>query len=110
GNRRDIIPTMMLFHLYRQLLVNAIVILALIVSTGGRSGVGCAEAAETADQSRADLIIHHGKIVTIDKQFTIHQAMAVQDGRILRVGSNEQVLQTKGPQTKLLDLNGKTVL
>ncbi len=101
---------MMLSHLYQQLLVNAVAILALIVSTGGRSGVGCAEAAENADQPRADLILHHAKIVTVDKQFTIHQAMAVQGGRILRVGSNEHVLQSQGPQTKLLDLNGKTVL
>src|SRR4029077_8435236 len=81
-----------------------------IESPSGRQGVGCAGAAEVADQPRADLIVHHGKIVTVDKHFSIHQAMAVQDGRILRVGSNEEVLQTKGPQTKLLDLNGKTVL
>src|SRR5947208_10381885 len=100
---------MMISHSLR-LLVSAVAILALIGSTGGRSGVGCAEAVETADQPRADLIVHHGKIVTVDKQFTIHQAMAIQGGRILRVGSNEHVLQTKGPQTKLLDLDGKTML
>jgi predicted amidohydrolase YtcJ len=57
-----------------------------------------------------DLIVHHGKIVTVDKQFTIHQALAVRGGTILRVGSNEDILKTKGPQTQLLDLQGKTVL
>ena len=45
---------MMISHFLRWLLVSAVAILALIVSTGGRSGVGCAEAAETADQPWAD--------------------------------------------------------
>jgi predicted amidohydrolase YtcJ len=57
-----------------------------------------------------DLILHHGKIVTVDKKFTIHQSLAVQGSRILRLGTNEEILQIKGDQTKLLDLNGKTVL
>ena len=63
-----------------------------------------------ASAQPADLILHHGKIVTVDKPFSIHQALAIQGGRILRVGSNDSVLQTKGPQTKLIDLDGKTVL
>jgi predicted amidohydrolase YtcJ len=58
----------------------------------------------------ADLILHNGKIVTVDKQFAIHQALAVQSGKILRVGDNEEILKIKGAQTKLLDLQGKTVL
>jgi predicted amidohydrolase YtcJ len=99
------IPTMMLSHFRWRLL--AVAILASIGLPCCRSEAG---AAEVADKPRADLIIHHGKIVTVDKHFTIYQAMAVLGGRILRVGSNEEVLQTQGPKTKLLDLNGKTVL
>jgi predicted amidohydrolase YtcJ len=57
-----------------------------------------------------DLILHHGKIVTVDKQFTIHQALAVRSGKILRVGGNEDILKTKGPHTQILDLEGKSVL
>jgi predicted amidohydrolase YtcJ len=58
----------------------------------------------------ADLILHHGKIVTVDKNFTIHQAIAIQGNRILQVGTDEAVLKTKGPQTQLIDLQGKMVL
>jgi predicted amidohydrolase YtcJ len=58
----------------------------------------------------ADLILHHGKIVTVDKAFSIHHALAVKDGRILRVGTDAEVLQEKGPHTQLLDLGGKLVL
>lgn len=58
----------------------------------------------------ADLILHHGKIVTVDKTFSIHPALAVRDGKILRVGGNDDVLKTKGPRTQLVDLKGKMVL
>jgi predicted amidohydrolase YtcJ len=57
-----------------------------------------------------DLILHNGKIVTVDKQFSIRQAMAVRGGKILSVGDNKEMLKTKGSRTQLLDLEGKTVL
>src|SRR6266496_4887974 len=76
----------------------AVFALFLLVSIGSARG---------AD---ADLILHHGKIVTVDKNFTIHQALAVQGDRILKVGTNDEVLKTKGANTKLLDLQGKTVI
>src|SRR5215471_17030226 len=59
---------------------------------------------------RPDLILHNGKIVTVDKQFAIHQALAVRGDKILHVGGNEEILKTKGPSTQLVDLEGKTVL
>lgn len=58
----------------------------------------------------ADLILHNGKIVTVDKKFTIQQAIALQGNRILRVGSNDEVMKLKGKDTVLQDLQGKTVL
>ena len=57
-----------------------------------------------------DLILHHGKIVTVDKAFTIHQALAIRGDKIVGVGGNAEVLKTKGAHTQLLDLEGKTVL
>jgi predicted amidohydrolase YtcJ len=58
----------------------------------------------------ADLIVMNGKIVTVDRQFSIIQALAVKDGKILRVGTDREVLQTKGDGTEVLDLAGKMVL
>ena len=60
--------------------------------------------------AEADLILHHGKIVTVDAAFATHQAMAVQGNRILAVGRDEEVLKTNGAHTKVIDLKGKTVL
>src|SRR5687768_13997051 len=58
----------------------------------------------------ADLVLINGKIVTVDEQFTIVQALSVKDGKILRVGTDREVLQTKGDDTEVLDLGGKMVL
>ncbi len=63
-----------------------------------------------AHAADADLILHNGKIVTADKKFSIHQALAIGGEKILRVGSNEEVLKTRGAKTQLIDLGGKTVL
>ena len=57
-----------------------------------------------------DLILHNGKVVTVDRSFSLHQAVAIQSNRILQVGSDAQVLQLKGPQTELVDLQGRMVL
>ncbi len=58
----------------------------------------------------ADLILHNGKVVTVDRGFTIRQALAVKDGRLTRVGTDDEVLKERGPNTKVVDLGGKTVL
>jgi predicted amidohydrolase YtcJ len=67
-------------------------------------------AASARAAEEADLILHHGKVVTVDKKFSVYQAIAVKDGRVLRVGGDADVLKTKGPRTEVIDLAGKTVL
>ncbi len=60
--------------------------------------------------SEADLILYNGKIITVNSDFSIHQAMAVKDNHILRVGDNEKILRFKTNTTEVLNLDGKTVL
>ena len=57
-----------------------------------------------------DQIFHHGKIVTVDERFSIAEALAVRGDRIQAVGLNDDVLKLAGPQTKLIDLKGRTVI
>jgi len=57
-----------------------------------------------------DLILHHGKVVTVDAKFSIHSAMAIEGNHIVSVGQDEEVLSLRGPNTVLLDLKGKMVL
>ena len=58
----------------------------------------------------ADLILHNGRVVTVSAEFEVAEAIAVHNGRILRVGSNSSILETKGADTKTIDLEGKMVL
>src|SRR5512132_2240687 len=58
----------------------------------------------------ADLILHNGKVVTVDARFSIAQAVAMKGGRITAVGRDADVLKERGSATKVIDLKGKTVL
>jgi predicted amidohydrolase YtcJ len=64
----------------------------------------------TAQSVPADLILHGGKVVTLDKRSSIAQAVAIRDGRFLAVGSDAEVRKFSGPSTKTIDLAGRTVV
>ena len=57
----------------------------------------------------ADLILFNGKIITVDSQDNIFQAVAIQGDTILAVGSDLEIKPLAGPECKMIDLNGKTV-
>ena len=67
-------------------------------------------AAWLAAQQPADIILHNGKILTVDKSFTIAEAIAVRGKQIAAVGTNQQILAMAGPNTKKIDLKGRTVI
>lgn len=58
----------------------------------------------------ADLIITNAKIVTVDRDFSIAQAIATRDGKIIAVGSTSDVMKFKGAKTSIRDLAGKMIL
>jgi hypothetical protein len=58
----------------------------------------------------ADLIIRDAHIVTVDARFSTAHAAAIRDGRFIAVGSDADVLRTRGPKTRVIDLHGRTVL
>ena len=63
-----------------------------------------------------DLIVHTAKIITVDDHEynsnpgTIAEAMAVRDVKVLLLGSDRDILALRGPDTKVMDLHGRTVL
>jgi predicted amidohydrolase YtcJ len=57
-----------------------------------------------------DLIVHHGRIVTVNPSFDVVEAMAITGDRITAVGSSDEILKTTGPDTQRVDLGGKMVL
>ncbi|MCP5100205.1 MAG: amidohydrolase, partial [Chloroflexi bacterium] len=59
---------------------------------------------------QADLVITNGRIYTVDSNQLWAEAVACRNGRILAVGSNDDILQLAGDQTEQLDVEGKLVL
>ncbi len=58
----------------------------------------------------ADVVLTNGKIVTVDDRFSIAQAVAIRAPRIVAVGTNAEVLKHAGVSTRVIDLNGRTVI
>lgn len=62
----------------------------------------------SAQKISADLIIHHAKIYTVDKNFSLAQAIAIKEGKILETGTDDFILK-KYSSKNIQNLQGKTV-
>src|SRR5262245_61548367 len=58
----------------------------------------------------ADTIVTHGKILTVDANFGVVEALAIDDGRIVASGTAAEVAAYAGPETKVIDVAGATVI
>ena len=56
-----------------------------------------------------DLIIHNGVLYTVDSLFSVKQAMAIKDGRIISIGKDEDILNSYSAN-ETVDANGNTML
>ena len=66
--------------------------------------------AATLSAQSPDTIMVNGKVVTVDGQFSIRQAIAIRDGRIMALGGTADVQKLAGPATRAIDLQGRTVI
>ena len=57
-----------------------------------------------------EVILFNGKVLTVDDEFSIVEAVAIRDGRFLAVGEADRILKMTGPRTRTVDLEGKTVV
>src|ERR1700756_3203941 len=63
-----------------------------------------------AETNSSDLILINGRIATQDERRSFAQAVAIRDGRFASVGSNEQIMALRSPNSEVIDLGGKTVI
>ncbi len=62
----------------------------------------------TAQDPGADLVLVNGKILTMDATDRVAQAIAIRNGKLIAVGSDEEVRKHAGPKTRVMDLHGRT--
>jgi len=75
----------------------------------------CTDNSETDEQAvaavlPADLVLFNGVIYTVDAERSVAQAAAVRDGVFTRVGSDTEIAELIGPETREIDLAGRWVL
>ncbi|HET7866315.1 MAG TPA: amidohydrolase family protein [Burkholderiaceae bacterium] len=91
---------------------------ALVIGCGGNAEPGLADTAAPGGLARAkarpgiaaDVVLRGGKVVTMNRQRSIAQAVAVRDGRIVQVGSDAEVSRRIGPATKVIELGGRMLM
>jgi predicted amidohydrolase YtcJ len=58
----------------------------------------------------ADMLLLNGRIVTLDDDSSIKQALAIAGDRIAATGNNDEILKLAGAATKIVDLGGRMVI
>jgi predicted amidohydrolase YtcJ len=89
----------------------------LIALASGVLAQGGSPQAQSAQKTKADLIFTHGNIFTgvVDAAASLGagkraEALAVLGDRILAVGARDEIMKLKGPETKIIDLDGHFVM
>ncbi|MGV3678639.1 MAG: amidohydrolase [Acidovorax sp.] len=63
-----------------------------------------------AQTSTPDLILHHGRFTTLNRAQPTASAVAIAGGRFIQVGTDREILPLAGPGTRVIDLQGRSVL
>ena len=71
---------------------------------------GLACSSTVPEELAPERILVNGKIITVDPDFSIAEAVAIRDGKFLAVGSSQQMRSLAGAKTEVVDLGGKSVV
>src|ERR1700736_3900107 len=66
--------------------------------------------ATAASAETADTVLYNGKVVTVDKDFSVREAIAIGHGRVLATGTSVEMRKLADRGAKQIDLGGRTVI
>src|SRR5437763_16719890 len=72
--------------------------------------VALSSAATSSTAQPADTILINGKIVTLDEQSSLVQALAIRGDKIIATGASADITKQAGAKTRVIDLNGRAVI
>ena len=61
-----------------------------------------------ASSANADLILHNGRVATLDARRPVVEAVAVLNGKFVGVGPDDEVLKLRGDRTQVIDAGGRS--
>lgn len=84
----------------------------LFIAVAGATVVSCVAlvGCQTQGSTSADMVMRNGYVYTVDGKDSVQQAVAVKDGKILYVGSDEGAASYIGTQTQVIDLAGRMLM
>src|SRR5499433_982979 len=62
------------------------------------------------ENNSPELILINGRIATVDHSRPFAEAVAIQNGRFISVGANEEIMRLRASNTETIDLGGRTVI
>jgi predicted amidohydrolase YtcJ len=66
--------------------------------------------ATCATAQTADTILFNGKILTVDQDFSVREAIAISRGKVLATGTTADIRKLADDKARLIDLGGRTVI
>src|SRR4051812_37243242 len=63
-----------------------------------------------ASAQTADTVLFNGNILTVDRDFSVQQALAIGQGKVLASGTTAAMKELAGAKARLIDLGGRTVI
>ncbi len=81
---------------------------AVALGLAGRAGAALDSTSK--ERRMSTLVIRNARITTLDPQQPHAQALAVQEGRIVAVGSDEEIMRGWGNEATLIDAQGRRLL
>src|SRR5262245_9013752 len=78
------------------------------IVTAALAGAAWPRAATQPAARAADLILVNGTVLTVDGADSIAKAVEIAGGKIVAVGTNDQVRARAGSATRVIDLGGRT--
>jgi predicted amidohydrolase YtcJ len=88
--------------------IGVIFLLLAVIACG--SGAEVDFARSLAVKAPADLVLRGGKIITLDGNFSIREAVAIRDRHFIAVGTDREMRPLIGRQTRVIELAGRTVI
>ncbi|HEV2387629.1 MAG TPA: amidohydrolase [Candidatus Acidoferrales bacterium] len=82
----------------------------LLIGLAGLAGFWLGRGALRPTALYPDAVYYNGKVLTVDKNFSVAQAFAIWDGKFVAVGASRAALALAGPRTEKVDLRGRTVI
>jgi predicted amidohydrolase YtcJ len=74
------------------------------------AGLLLASSANLASAQPADTVLFNGKILTVDRDFSVREALAIGHGQVLASGTSPAMKKLAGDKARLIDLGGRTVI